>query len=368
MLSGGAADGLCMSLASWTGGALRLFVCLLMLASAASAAGVPGAIGGPGVAQAQSVGDRDGDGAPDESDACPDTPGGHNGCPAPADSDGDGIVDANDACPNTVGSAANGCPAPADTDRDGVPDASDACPTEAGPPDFNGCPSAPDADRDGTPDSTDPCPTTAGRENGCPPPAADVDSDGVPDNKDRCIAAGFAGRVRSDGCPPLWVRFRLNPSTPKGLADFRTGNMQAVCEWNGGKACVMRVKLTLSAKSARAAGLNQRVLMDRTIRLTTEAEKRFAGGYQPRGGLPVPSKLTLDLSSEQKRKLRKLPSVTLTTTMSYVFESETVQAGSKTATLKKRPPKSESEAKERSLDVQNREEPQRGPDRDAEEG
>ena len=74
----------------------------------------------------------------------------------PPDSDGDGIPDNADACPNQAGPAGgNGCPAappanpqpnpPAqgDSDGDGIIDSSDACPTVAGPVANNGCPAGP---------------------------------------------------------------------------------------------------------------------------------------------------------------------------------------------------------------------------------
>ncbi len=114
--------------------------------------------------------DRDGDGIPDDEDACPDTPGiatndpSTNGCP---DTDGDGIFDKDDACPTEFGLAEfQGCP---DTDGDGVPDKDDACPTVAGPVENNGCP-WPDTDGDGILDKDDACPTVAGlaQYNGCP--------------------------------------------------------------------------------------------------------------------------------------------------------------------------------------------------------
>jgi OOP family OmpA-OmpF porin len=97
--------------------------------------------------------DRDGDGIPDEVDACPDVKGvasadpKKNGCPP--DRDGDGIPDAEDACPDVAGVKSddpkkNGCPLPKDTDGDGITDDVDACPEEKGPPDpdpkKNGCP------------------------------------------------------------------------------------------------------------------------------------------------------------------------------------------------------------------------------------
>jgi outer membrane protein OmpA-like peptidoglycan-associated protein len=70
-----------------------------------------------------------------------------NGCPP--DKDGDGIPDNVDACPDVPGVASedpkkNGCPP--DRDGDGIPDATDACPDAPGPasndPAKNGCPLA----------------------------------------------------------------------------------------------------------------------------------------------------------------------------------------------------------------------------------
>ncbi len=99
--------------------------------------------------------DRDGDGIPDENDACPDEPEDHqgndpnDGCPMPPDRDGDGIPDTKDACPDKPGPAnndpaQNGCP-DEDLDKDGIPNAEDACPKEPGQsstaPGKNGCPS-----------------------------------------------------------------------------------------------------------------------------------------------------------------------------------------------------------------------------------
>lgn len=50
--------------------------------------------------------DRDGDGIPDDSDACPDDPG--KGC---ADNDKDGVPDSLDSCPDQTGlKSNNGCP------------------------------------------------------------------------------------------------------------------------------------------------------------------------------------------------------------------------------------------------------------------
>ena len=98
--------------------------------------------------------DTDGDGIPDDVDACPTEPEDHkdpdpnDGCPAPSDRDGDGIPDEFDKCPDQPEDFdgiddQDGCPED-DADNDGIPDAVDACPKEPGQPDpdpkKNGCP------------------------------------------------------------------------------------------------------------------------------------------------------------------------------------------------------------------------------------
>ena len=98
--------------------------------------------------------DRDGDGIPDQVDACPDAAGiktddpATNGCPPDRDSDGDGVLDKDDACPDVPGiktndPKTNGCP-DTDRDKDGVLNDVDACPDAAGPksadPKTSGCP------------------------------------------------------------------------------------------------------------------------------------------------------------------------------------------------------------------------------------
>lgn len=131
--------------------------------------------------------DQDGDGVPDDIDACPALAGvatadkATNGCPPPADADADGITDDVDACPQVKGVAnqdpkKNGCPPPGDADGDGITDDVDACPNKAGvastDPTKNGCPG--DTDGDGINDEVDACPDEPGKpnvdpkENGCP--------------------------------------------------------------------------------------------------------------------------------------------------------------------------------------------------------
>jgi len=149
--------------------------------------------------EAVELGDRDGDGVPDEEDRCPDEPGSDlaHGCP---DRDRDGIPDAEDACPDEAGlPEADGCPAPSEEDRDGdgLLDWADACPDEPGPPLTEGCP---DRDGDGVADADDACPDEPGspRHDGCPTPG-DLDGDGVPDEEDDC-PVDF-GVPEHSGCP-----------------------------------------------------------------------------------------------------------------------------------------------------------------------
>ena len=97
--------------------------------------------------------DRDGDGIPNDLDACPDEPETVNGfkdadgCPE-VDTDGDGIYDDLDACvadPETVNGYEDedGCPEE-DSDDDGFLDPEDSCPqepeTDNGYQDGDGCP------------------------------------------------------------------------------------------------------------------------------------------------------------------------------------------------------------------------------------
>jgi OOP family OmpA-OmpF porin len=96
-----------------------------------------------------SLKDTDGDGIPDDVDACPTVPEDHkepdptDGCPVSGDRDHDGVPDNVDKCPDVPQGKAgvDGCP---DADKDGIPDAQDACPKEPGQPDpdpkKNGCP------------------------------------------------------------------------------------------------------------------------------------------------------------------------------------------------------------------------------------
>jgi OOP family OmpA-OmpF porin len=169
-----------------------------------------------------SVGDRDGDGIPDDDDGCPDDAEDKDGfedsdgCPD-LDNDGDGILDVNDSCPLVKedydgDSDEDGCPEGREGDRDGdgIPDEVDECPDE--PEDFDGfedddgCPDR-DNDGDGILDENDLCPDDPEDfdgfedEDGCPDP--DNDGDRILDVDDACPndPETYNGNEDEDGCP-----------------------------------------------------------------------------------------------------------------------------------------------------------------------
>jgi OOP family OmpA-OmpF porin len=163
--------------------------------------------------------DADGDGVPDQQDACPSAAEDHDGyldddgCPDD-DNDGDGIDDRADRCPDDPEDKdnfedADGCP-DRDNDKDGIPDGYDSCPNEPedkdGDRDQDGCPDN-DRDRDGVEDDKDKCPDQPedtdgfGDEDGCP--EVDFDGDGIADDADQCPDQPETknGVDDDDGCP-----------------------------------------------------------------------------------------------------------------------------------------------------------------------
>ena len=183
--------------------------------------------------------DRDGDGIPDDQDACPDVRGVRTDDPrtsgCPSDRDRDGIIDAEDACPDVPGirtddPKTNGCPS--DRDKDGIVDTEDACPDVPGvrtdDPKTNGCP--PDRDHDGIVDAEDACPDVPGvrtsdpKTNGCP---SDRDNDGIPDTLDACpdVPGPANPDPKKNGCPLAVVKDNQIQITEQikfrfGLADL----------------------------------------------------------------------------------------------------------------------------------------------------
>jgi outer membrane protein OmpA-like peptidoglycan-associated protein len=162
----------------------RCLAITVALAALAAACDLPPPV--PVYAVSDRGGDRDGDGAADIDDACPDEPEdglppkANDGCPA-YDADGDGILLVADKCPyakedGLPPNARDGCPTN-DSDGDGVADAKDRCPRE-----FE--------------DNLDPDPN-----DGCP--SADRDGDGIADARDQCKAEKetFNGYRDEDGCP-----------------------------------------------------------------------------------------------------------------------------------------------------------------------
>ncbi|MBT7703559.1 hypothetical protein HN748_04960 [Candidatus Peregrinibacteria bacterium] len=81
--------------------------------------------------------DTDGDGIPDESDACHDVDGHGSADGCPEDRDSDGVYDYEDQCADDYWDTADGCPG--DTDGDGIYDDVDLCQDEAAATQ-DGCP------------------------------------------------------------------------------------------------------------------------------------------------------------------------------------------------------------------------------------
>ena len=166
------------------------------------------------------VGDRDGDGIPDNVDKCPDQPENYNGyqdedgCPDDPDTDGDGIPDSKDQCimePEDKDGYLDddGCP-DLDNDADGIPDSIDKCPNK--PEDFDGfedqdgCPD-PDNDGDTVPDLEDFCPNTPGPPGG--------DRPGCPKKNMLVVVTAKEIRITQQ------IQFEFNKSKIKGEVSFK---------------------------------------------------------------------------------------------------------------------------------------------------
>lgn len=149
--------------------------------------------------------DSDLDGVRDTEDKCPDVKGFANlvGC---IDSDYDGVVDPEDKCPNEYGEGDMGCPNikdPNDIDGDGVPNDKDACADVAGLFTAGGCP---DRDGDGIRDTDDECVDYYGtaEHKGCPLAKSELEQlrqlYGDPDNPEYTVGKD-GNRVDKFGNP-----------------------------------------------------------------------------------------------------------------------------------------------------------------------
>ncbi len=227
--------------------------------------------------------DRDGDGVPDNTDACPGIPwtpsdslyqcspadtcgclrgdDDKNGIPDDLecvdctppdgypssldDSDGDGVPDGIDSCLDQ-GDAGNGvygnfsnmrgCPIPptvSDLDGDGVPDENDIC-VDLGDAgygvDLTGCPIPPmesDLDGDGVYDEDDTCVNLGDAgygvdADGCPISIPDSDLDGYSDDFDLCPTEGNLGNgVDQNGCPYVLCEVGSQDWDGDGVPDCR---------------------------------------------------------------------------------------------------------------------------------------------------
>jgi hypothetical protein len=138
-----------------------------------------------------------------------------------------------------------------DTDGDGVPDDQDACPLEFGPPGNDGCPlpTPSDADGDGVPDTVDRCPTQPGpaANDGCPLPAG-LALTVTPRSQvtDPGRAKTFRARVRNSGpvaATGVWVCVTAS-SAIKGRRCRRIGAL------GGGATETRRFRLRPTGRAA----------------------------------------------------------------------------------------------------------------------
>src|SRR4051794_12387573 len=266
---------------------LTLLLVALSLAVFAPAAHVATADGGgptASAAQASPPPDRDGDGAPDSQDQCPDTPGQYSGCPPPPDRDGDHYPDSSDECPDLAGNR-NGCP---DRDGDFVVDPQDRCPDEPG--------------------------NTEGGTQGCPA-SYDRDHDGVLNTDDKCPDA-FAHTA--DGCQPfLWQLFFINYN---GIDQFLNAGRNVTHCQGLPKCKATNVVLTISAATAKEAGITKRKIADFSIPIPE------SGNY--------PKEFGNHISSVNRKKLARLHKIVVTVEASVTMMSgDVIKAAPKTRTI-----------------------------------
>jgi outer membrane protein OmpA-like peptidoglycan-associated protein len=212
-------------------------------------------------------GDRDGDGIPDNLDACPDEAEDKDGfqdddgCPD-LDNDGDGIPDVSDACPDEPEDRdgfqdSDGCP-DRDNDGDGIPDAADKCPDQAedfdGFEDEDGCPDE-DNDGDGFADKVDKCPNDPETVNGF------EDDDGCPDTRGSTGPEERAGNIDLKGGQ---ITFLKGGTTLTPQAKTLLGQVATIIK---GKRLAIRVEVhvPLGTKSKNPAQINAQKKPDKQL-------------------------------------------------------------------------------------------------------
>jgi hypothetical protein len=200
----------------------------------------------------------------------------------------------------------SGCPPPSDRDGDHVPDSTDQCPDVPGAGASQGCP---DRDGDFFPDPSDRCPDAPGTIQGCPQ-SADGDGDRVLDTDDACPAA--YGK-QANGCNPfVWRFFFVN----LGIKDFLY-KKRSTTYCDGLPQCkTTNVTLTLSAATAKAAGIKNRRISSISV--------------------PVPTMgfLAHNISRANTKKLARLKKITLTINASVTLATgQKLEAPPKTRTI-----------------------------------
>src|SRR3954469_1793453 len=191
-----------------------------------------------------------------------------------------------------------------------VAPAAHAAPVVPGGP-TPGYPTPGDRDGDFFPDSTDKCPDTWGGSGyqGCPP-SADRDGDMVLDMDDAC--PDVPGQ-QANGCAPFaWRFFFVN----LGIKDLLSDRKSNTTYCSGLPECkTTHVTLTLSAETAKAAGITKRRISSISV--------------------PVPTMgFHHDISSADTKKLARLKKITLTIDASVTLASgQRIEAAPKTRTL-----------------------------------
>ncbi len=228
------------------------------------------------------AGDDDGDGIPNDKDACPgeaedmDNFKDDDGCPE-LDNDEDGVPDESDQCPDLPEDKDgfkddDGCEE-TDNDGDGILDAADQCPIEAedkdGFKDDDGCPEL-DNDEDGVADADDGCPAEKETANGY------QDSDGCPDEIPEKVKK-FSGAIKG-------IRFQLGkanirPSSfkvlNKAVAVFTEfGELRVEVQGHTDNTGSAEVNTKLSQQRAQA-------VVDYLVNKGIAADRLEAKGYGP---------------------------------------------------------------------------------------